>query len=171
MEREIVINQSLSEEKLLKASTQILLSGRIFIYLLILFIVILLNTIGSTYINEEVIDVFSFFQCAIPFIVAVIVFYAVKKAVRKNYKKNTRYFLNVTLSFTDDTFKTEGKDFQNSMPWGNYKKIKETKDWFLIYMNQNQAQMVDKTALSEQQIQELKILFRTLPPKVKVYLK
>jgi hypothetical protein len=172
METEIVINQSLNEKDVAKASTKILLSGRITIYLAILFIIVTINIFNTNILlNEDEQDVFTFLPCLLPFVVGVLFYYLTIYAAKKTYRNNQRYYQDTVFTFNEESLKIVGKDFENSVPWTNYKRIKETQDWFLIYVNHNQAQIIDKTVLNGQQIQNLKDLFRTLVPKIKVSIK
>lgn len=171
MEKEYIINQSVDEKTLVKASAKIFLMGRLLIYMVILIFIISVNIYTSFKYDYENVDVITFLPFLIPFFIVGLVWFSTKKAIHKNYARNPRYFNNITLTLSDNSLKIEGKDYLNSNPWVNYIKIKETDKWFLIFINKYQAHIIDKAQITNFPIEELRSLFRQLPQKIKVSLK
>lgn len=166
MREEFVINQSLDEKTIIKASARIFLRGRIIVYMFILFVFILVNIYTSLIYDNENINILTFAQILIPLIVTAGIWYSTKMTIHKNYIKNPRYFNNVILTLSVKSFKTEGKDYFNNTPWVNYVRIKETEKWFLIFMNKHQAHIIDKAQIKNFSIDELRTFFKQLPIKV-----
>ena len=172
MQEEFIINQSLTEKTLIKANISILLKGRIVIYMAILLVFLIVNKVNS--FDNTVYEGSQFYSTihfAIPFLVIGFILYTSSKVIKKNYKKNQRYYNDVTITLSKENFKTEGKDFQNTNKWENYYKIKETKDWFLIFIDKHQAHVIEKSQIKEFSQEDLKKFFRLLSPKRKVSLK
>jgi len=170
--KEFVIAQSFDERTLVKVSTKILLTGRMVIYIGILLFVMgvngLMSLLDARYAGA---DAFSFVPLAVPLVVFAGIWYTTKRTILKNYKKSPRYYTNVTSTLTAHSFKIQGQDFENTSPWENYHKIKETKHWFLIYVNKYQAHIIDKAQIKDFSTEDLRAFFKLLPPKVKVSLK
>jgi YcxB-like protein len=169
MEKEFIIKQSLSEETLQRASTRILFRSRIVIYLVAVLFMFSANVVMAY--QDSAVDLSTF----IPFLIIVLAFaavwYSTRKAISKSYKKNPRYFTDITMTLTPDTIKLEGLDYQNTVEWESYAKIKETKEWFMIFINKQQAHVIDKAQLKGFTVDDLREFFRSLPPKIKVSLK
>ncbi|WP_394800133.1 YcxB family protein [Mucilaginibacter roseus] len=51
--------------------------------------------------------------------------------------------------------------------WQNFYKIIEHRNWFLLYQSTNLANMIPKTQLSQQQINEIRWLLQNVPVKNK----
>jgi hypothetical protein len=172
MREEYIIHQSLDEKTLIKVSAKILTGGRLFIYLIIFLLFVGINFYTDTLNYEDgEIDLVSYIPLVIPFIVVAGIWYSTKKTILKNYKKNPRYYNNITFTLSQESFKIEGKDYHNINQWENYSKIKETRDWFLIYINKYQAHVIDKAQIKDFTMDELKSFFISLKPKIKVSLK
>jgi hypothetical protein len=170
MEKEIFLKQSFDKKTLVEVSTKMLLSGRVLIYAIVFITVIFANILSDLQEGFSL-DIYM----AIPFIPLIIlvlwIWYRTKSTVSRNYDKNPRYYNDVTYSFTEDSMTLEGKDFQNKVPWSSFYKIKEKDKWFLVYINRNQAHIIDKAQLNGVTTEDLRGFFRQLPPKVKVSLK
>ena len=83
-------------------------------------------------------------------------------------KKNGRFFENITYTFSLESFTKEGEGFTVTSKWSDLKKIKETKSWFLLYLNSQQAHIIDKSQLDPWQKDELKNIFQSVQSEVKV---
>ncbi len=172
MDKEIIITQSLDEKTLIKASIQILLSGRLIIYIVVLIIFVIINVITGLHdFGDTPPDVFTFIPFLIPIIVFFGVWHSTRKTVIRNYKKNPRYYNNITFTLTPEGLNIQGEEFNNKNQWENYYKIKEREKWFLIFIDRHQAHIIDKAQLKSYTTEDLRMFFRQLPPKVKVAVK
>ena len=173
---DITINQSLKQDDLAKASLYNLVIGRspvlIIIYgTLTLSAIITFVNPFNTY-NETDNTSYNIFVYAIAIIaIPLLLWRSIKKASKKAFSKNGRFYTNVSYTFTSSSYKSEGQDFSTSYKWEEIYKIKETEKWFFIYISKNQAVILDKSQIDLLQQAEMKNIFSSVQSKVKVSLK
>jgi YcxB-like protein len=76
----------------------------------------------------------------------------------------------IEYELSNETLKLTGETFNAEMRWDKAHKIQEVKDWFLIYQSTKTAILIPKINFSEEQIQQLRNIFKT-HKTVKVRLK
>lgn len=166
MEKETTINQSLDSNQLAKINILVLYSSKLkyFIWLigfaiLSQFFFAFYNPSSLTSKNFEIKDV-------LPILTLPLTYYfiwnSIKKSAKKAYETNDRFFKNVNYFFDNNHFKIKGENFENSYLWNEIKKIKETKNWILIYTNEYQATAIDKNQQKKEIIKEIKELLNSL---------
>jgi hypothetical protein len=173
MEKEVVIKQSLNTDALAKAMTYILFTSPVAYIYCIIYIVFLLNfllTISNPFdIPDGGPDSFT-----TPFIALTtipIFFLIIRKFVaKKAFEKNSRFYTNITYTFSNESFRKEGEGFNIVLKWNEIKKIKESKNWFLLYQNSQQAHIIDKSQIDPEEKDELKRIFRSAQSITKVSL-
>lgn len=82
--------------------------------------------------------------------------FMIKRSSRKQYRTNTRVCEQVKYCVENGSIQITGETFTCDLPVMKILKIKETKELLLIYENKQQAHIVPKRALSEDQLTTLK---------------
>lgn len=67
---------------------------------------------------------------------------------------------NITIHIDEAKIQYEGESFHNEYKWKDLVKIKETKNWFLLYVNKNFAQVIRKKDLSTNQVIDLRTIIQ-----------
>lgn len=63
---------------------------------------------------------------------------------RRNFNTSPRLTESITYEFTMETLKITGESFSSEMNWDKVYKVKELKDWILIYQNRMVANLIPK---------------------------
>ncbi|SHI74361.1 YcxB family protein [Flavobacterium terrae] len=167
MSGEIVINQSLDADQIVKANVLVIITSKLkYFIFLIAFVVIFnftMNIINPYNINNNSqIDLKEFLPILIIILVPYFIWNSLKKSARKAHSDKRRFFENVNYVFNMNEFKIEGENFKNVYNWNELKKVKETKNWFLIYTNEYQAIALDKNQQEKRKIEEIRSLINSL---------
>ena len=113
---------------------QSFLNGKMIFFALLgiaMFVVPLLHFLGFNipYDNPPYFQLFLGFF--IVFIIPILVFYSAKR----NFNSNGRLQEKITYDFTEETIKITGETFNSEMDWSKIYRIKELKNWVLIYQS------------------------------------
>jgi len=81
-------------------------------------------------------------------------------SVRKTFFSNTMIQETIFYTFTNGYMYSEGETFDAEVGWESVYKIKEKRDWFLIYQNAQVMNMVPKKFFSKDQITELRNIIK-----------
>ncbi|MEE1899639.1 YcxB family protein [Flavobacterium rakeshii] len=172
---DITITQTLKQDDLAKAGLYNLVIGRSPI-LLIIYGTLALSAI-ITFVNpfnayrETENTSYNIFVYAVAIIaIPLLLWRSIKKASKKAFEKNARFYTNVSYTFTHSSYKSEGDDFSTTYKWEDLYKIKETKKWFFIHISKNQAVILDKSQIDLLQQTEMKNIFNSVQSKIKVSL-
>lgn len=84
-------------------------------------------------------------------------YFSVKNAFFSN--KNVQE--TITYTFTEEKICVEGETFDTDFTWDTVYKVKENKDWFLIYQSAQVMNMVPKKYFTREQIPELRNMVKT----------
>lgn len=124
---------------------------------IIIFSLIIIFFLGLNLYNVER-DTQEFFKSASIWFVVVLVFIIVRTYFRlKNtFYSNKKIQEEITYIFTEEKVQTKGNTFDGDFTWNTVYKVKETKDWFLIYQSKLTMNMVPKKYFSGNQIAELR---------------
>ncbi|AWH85074.1 hypothetical protein HYN59_08015 [Flavobacterium album] len=172
MSQQYTIHQSLNEETVRKAASKLLFTRKLTILMLVLIIFSSINAVNIyDGFNETEYSILTFFPFIICFVLIIALLFFFKKKIKNDYRKNIRFYRNITFTFSSEGMFAKGEGFENRMPWNDFEKITETEDWFLLYRNKVQYQIIDKKQITDFSIEDLKSFFRSLNPKVKVSLK
>lgn len=125
---------------------------RIIIFSLIILAIFGLNFSNAEYNTKEI------FKSASVWFVAVFVFIIIRSYFRlKNaFHSNKKIQEEIIYTFTDEKVQTKGETFDSDFTWNTVHRVKETKDWFLIYQSKTTMNMVPKKYFSPSEIIELR---------------
>lgn len=137
---------------------------RIIIFSFIILIFLVLNL----YNNEN--DRQNILQSASIWFAAVFVFIIIRSYFRlKNaFFSNKKIQEEIIYTFTEEKVQTKGETFEGDFAWNTVYKIKETKDWLLIYQSKTTMNMVPKKYFSDSQISELTNMIKKSNVKAKL---
>jgi len=124
---------------------------------IIIFSLILLLFLGLNFFNNEN-DSQEIFKFAVIWFPAIILFIIVRSYFRlKNaFYSNKKIQEEIIYTFTDEKVQTKGETFEGDFTWNTVFKVKELKDWFLIYQSKQTMNMLQKAKMDKEQISELR---------------
>ena len=170
MDNEIQITYKPNIDTLMKVSRHLLMNLKFIKYGPLFFICLLLITYWSSHaalkpgysIHYSIADYIQFL--IFPIIVAI-VYFTTLSSMKKSLLANKRNFETQKITFNGNLYKQQAETFAVESFWNETYQIEETKDWFLIYPRKNSALPIVKSDLTEDEYQELKTLFNSLPVK------
>lgn len=126
--------------------------SRIIIFSLIILLFFVLNFYNAENDAKEI------FKSASLWFAAIIVFVIVRSyfRLRNTFYSNKKIQEEIIYTFTDEKVQTKGETFDGDFTWNTVFKVRETKDWFLIYQSKLTMNMVPKKFFSTSQIFELR---------------
>lgn len=126
---------------------------------LILFSLIILAVLGLNFYNTEV-ETKEIFRSAMIWFAVLFVFIVVRSYFRlKNaFYSNKKIQEKIIYTFTEEKVQTKGETFDGDFTWNTIYRVKENKDWFLIYQSKTTMNMIPKKYFTKNQIQELRSL-------------
>jgi len=136
---------------------------------LIIFSFIILIFFGLNLYNEEI-DKKEISKSASIWFAAVFVFmigrsyFRLKNAFYSNKKIQEKIF----YTFTEEKIHTKGETFDGEFTWKTVHRVKENKDWFLIYQSKTTMNMIPKKYFTKDQIRELRNLVQKNNIKAKL---
>ena len=86
---------------------------------------------------------------------------------RRQYDSNKPLSEKIEYVFTPDNISLTGQTFNTTISWESLYKVKEMRDWFLLYTNRQVAFVIPKSAWAEEDI----AIFRSFVINVKSILK
>jgi len=137
----IQVITKIPEEDYLKLLFRQFYKKPVFIVLLIIgFIQLLLSLLHFTNIfNEQ-----PYTNLLIGFLIIVIIPILIYRNAIKNYKSNRRLNETIIYEFDLEQIRIKGESFKSEMDWKKIHKLKETKDFILIYHNKTVANIILK---------------------------
>lgn len=137
---------------------------RIIIFSFIILIFLVLNLYNTENDTQNIL------QSASVWFAAVFVFIIIRSYFRlKNaFYSNKKIQEEIVYTFTDEKVQTKGETFEGDFAWNTVYKIKETKDWLLIYQSKMTMNMVPKKYFSDSQISELRNMIKKSNVKAKL---
>lgn len=158
MEDPIVIKPSFDAKSIFKATLLVFGNSRIAIYFIVFFAILTINTFTNA--SE---DKYFWVPMAIVFPLVILWFlYRIYISSKKQLTENPRLKEDISHTFTADFFQEKGESFDVKYFWKDIAKLVEKQDFFLIYLKKNQAKIVKKSDLKDNQYNELKALFSSL---------
>ncbi len=130
-----------------------LITSKISFYFLPLAIIILLNNNIEGVLYKD--------QTSI-FFVVVIILVTIWFPIRVYLKMKKEFYTNKNLQerilyeFYKEKIDITGETFQSEISWTNIHRVKELKNWFLIYQSNNLANLVQKKNFTREEIIELR---------------
>ncbi|RZJ49471.1 MAG: YcxB family protein [Chryseobacterium sp.] len=124
---------------------------------IIIFSIILLLFLGLNFFSSED-DAQEISKSALIWFPAIILFIIVRSYFRlKNaFYSNTKIQEEIIYTFTEEKVQTKGETFEGDFTWNTVFKVKELKDWFLIYQSAQTMNMIQKAKMEKDQISELR---------------
>ena len=83
--------------------------------------------------------------------------------LRRNYKSSNLLSEKLEIEVTKDKVNIHGKSFYTELNWKYIFKVEEFKKYILIYQNTLSAIMISEKDLAKAEIQELKIILKSIP--------
>lgn len=84
-------------------------------------------------------------------------------SARKGFKSNERLHEQITYEFTEESVKVTGESFSSEFTWAKTNRVKELKEWILIYQNKIIAHIIPKKSFSPEELNTFKALVADLP--------
>lgn len=134
----------------------------VFLLILLVFFIIKESVDGST--EKDLLQSVSLWFAILILFIAIRSFFSVRFAFNSN--KNIQE--SITYIFTNDKIRMVGETFDEDVPWSSVYKIKENKDWFLIYQSAKVMNMVPKKFFTKEQISELRNMIKANHVKAKL---
>ncbi len=136
---------------------------------IIVFPIIALIFFGINYFNTNN-DNREFMESASIWLMVFFVFIIIRTyfSVKNIFNSNKKIQEVISYTFTDEKIRTEGETFDGDFTWNSVYKVKENKDWFLIYQSAQTMNMVPKKFFTKDQISELRDLIRQNKVKAKL---
>lgn len=126
----------------------------IFLLILLVFFIIKESVDGST--EKDLLQSVPLWFAILILFIAIRSFFSVRFAFNSN--KNIQE--SITYIFTDDKIRMVGETFDEDVTWSSVYKIKENKDWFLIYQSAKVMNMVPKKFFTKDQVSELRNMIK-----------
>lgn len=76
--------------------------------------------------------------------------------LRFAFSSNKKIQESITYIFTEEKIRTEGETFDAEFAWNTVYKVKENKEWFLIYQSAQTMNMVPKKYFTKDEITGLR---------------
>lgn len=89
-------------------------------------------------------------------------------SVRFAFSSNKNIQESITYTFTDEKIRIHGETFEEEISWNSIYKVKENKDWFLIYQSAQVMNMVPKKFFTKEQISALRRIIKSNKVKAKL---
>ena len=129
---------------------------RIIIFSLVLLLFFVLNFYNSENGSDEI------YRYVLIWFPAIIVFIFIRSyfRLRNIFYSNLKIQEEITYHFTAEKVCTKGETFESDFAWSTVYKIKEKKEWFLIYQSKTVMNMIPKKHFSVNDVSELRNLIR-----------
>ncbi|WP_294263454.1 YcxB family protein [uncultured Chryseobacterium sp.] len=89
-------------------------------------------------------------------------------SVRYAFNGNQNIQESIAYTFAEEKIRIQGETFDGEMAWSSVYKVKENKDWFLIYQSAKIMNMVPKKFFTKNQISGLRKIIQTHKIKAKL---
>jgi len=137
---------------------------RIIIFSLIILAIFGLNFSNAEYNTKEIFKSASIWFAAVFAFIIIRSYFRLKNAFYSNKKIQEEIF----YTFTDEKVQTKGETFDGDFTWNTVHRVKETKDWFLIYQSKTTMNMIPKKYFSPSEIIELRNIIEKNNVKAKL---
>ncbi len=137
---------------------------RIIIFSFIILIFLVLNLYNTENETQNILQSASIWFAAVFVFIIIRSYFRLKNAFFSNKKIQEE----IIYTFTDEKVQTKGETFEGDFAWNTVYKIKETKDWLLIYQSKTTMNMVPKKYFSDSQISELRNIIKKSNVKAKL---
>lgn len=94
-------------------------------------------------------------------VVGIFVFpFSVWRGSKKAYESNKNLQEEIKYTFNRDTIEIKGETFNSSLSISSIYKFKETGNWIFLYHGKNIFNIIPRSSLSAEQLQQLRTLFK-----------
>lgn len=81
----------------------------------------------------------------------------------KNAYKTSRVFHeHISYAIGNDSLRMKGESFESEIKWSHFYKIKETRNFFMLYQGKLTAQLLDKKVMDANNVDEFRIFIQSL---------
>jgi hypothetical protein len=80
--------------------------------------------------------------------------------LRFAFHSNKKIQENISYTFTHEKIRTEGETFDGDFSWNTVYKVKENREWFLIYQSAQTMNMIPKKYFTKNQVSELRSIIK-----------
>lgn len=137
---------------------------RIIIFSLIILAIFGLNFSNAEYNTKEIFKSASIWFAAVFAFIIIRSYFRLKNAFYSNKKIQEE----IIYTFTDEKVQTKGETFDGDFTWNTVHRVKENKDWFLIYQSKTTMNMIPKKYFSQSEIIELRNIIEKNNVKAKL---
>lgn len=81
-------------------------------------------------------------------------------SLKSTFNSNKNIQESIIYTFTEEKVHVQGETFKGDFTWNSVYKVKENKEWFLIYQNAQVMNMVSKKFFTRDQILELRKIIK-----------
>jgi hypothetical protein len=81
---------------------------------------------------------------------------------KRIYSTNKFFHEQVSYSLTNTSIKIKGESFDSEVKWTHYYKIKETKDFFILYQGNTIGNLLQKKSMKADDINEFRLFTKSL---------
>jgi hypothetical protein len=136
---------------------------------IIVFPIIALIFFGVNYYNADN-DNREFLESLTIWLLILFVFIIIRTyfSVKKVFYSNKQIQESIVYAFTNENIQIKGETFDGEFTWNTVYKVKENKDWLLIYQNAQVMNMVPKKYFMKDQILELRSIIKNKGVKAKL---
>lgn len=164
MDKEIIIKPNFIFKDYFKANLFLALNKPFYYIMLPLSLFFLLFDLYQISKGSKKIIVLIDFPDLIFILLPLMILFSVYKQT-KTRLSNVKLKENIFIKFNTEYLEDNGESFNLKYFWKDIFKIVEKKEWFLIYIDKKQAKVIRKADLKDNQYNELKELFSSLPIK------
>ncbi len=108
---------------------------------------LLITVVGIVYLEFGLAHILNYGLSGL--LVLLMPYVAVKLKSRRGFDSNKMMQEQIIYEFTSDTIIMTGATFKSEMEWSKVHKVKELKDWFLIYQSKHLMNIIPKKDLDE----------------------
>lgn len=160
----VVETKTKYDERTYKALNKLMLFGRTLLIDIIGILLIVAGTLMLIFdFNKVIAFIYLGFGVICPIACYIIYVLLVKKSIKDNNRINGSN-MEVFFSFYDDHVElvahSQRGEAKNSLKYSQYFKIKESKEFFFLFITGNQVQAVDKSKLSKEDLEKLTNLLK-----------
>jgi len=132
------------------------------VYLIFLGIIILSGvSIGQSLENSKV-QLSSYYFVFVAFAVVFVTPLITLIRIKKNYKSSKIFQGPLEYHLTNETIQVKGETLDSTQKWTHFYKIKDTKDFIMLYHAEMVATLLDKKMFSETELQEFRRFIKSL---------
>ena len=115
------------------------------------------------HLNVQNIPKITFYQYTTVILITIVQPIVILSSIRRNYQSSAHLKEKIEIEFTKEFLKITGESFYTELTWTKTFKVKELKEWFLIYQNNFSAVMIPKKVFDKDGEEKFKNLIKSIP--------